>query len=293
MVRRIASQVHQQVSRLMRGNYIKKEPAWYQAVLDNPPLALPPKAPPSRTPYDQKPATSSKLRPHSVRPLSIYYIEDDIRRQFFRDHPFEAFRPTTLVESDRIEDPHPIAGEAWMRLRQRGRNPTPEDAIQFCLNLYQYHGMSLSDAYGRAVAQFRALRSEHHIMTSFAAQEAEELGSTFGESEVESIFEANKRSIATWERKEEMDEGIAAARKRWKAIVGRNHGPNQWTKGVEYVKLWQEGNKPNYMPALTEPVYEVQAPPVVQPPPTTNRKGTRAKPAGSMESDPLNLGRRI
>jgi small subunit ribosomal protein S23 len=125
--RRVASQVHQQVSRLMRGGYIKKEPVWFQAVLDNPPLSLPPKSPPSRTEYDVRPSTSSTLRPHTVRPLPIYYIEDDIRRQFFKDHPFETFRPTTLVESDRILAPLSVNGVEWTRLRQRGRNPTPEE----------------------------------------------------------------------------------------------------------------------------------------------------------------------
>jgi len=111
----------------MRGNYIRKEPAWYQAVLDNPPLALPPKSPPPRTAYDVKPSSSSKMKRYSVRPLPVYYLEDDIRRQFFTDHPFEAFRPVTLAEGEHIEDPNPVTGAEWTRLRQRGRNPTPEE----------------------------------------------------------------------------------------------------------------------------------------------------------------------
>jgi small subunit ribosomal protein S23 len=132
MVRRIASQVHQQVSRLRRADYIKDRPAWFQAVLEYPPLPLPPKAPPSRTAYDQQPlhrSPASKPRPHDPRSLPIYYVEDDIRRQFFRDHPFEAFRPTTLVEGGGIEAPHPIEGAAWTRLRQRGRNPSPDEFV--------------------------------------------------------------------------------------------------------------------------------------------------------------------
>lgn len=130
MVRRVAAQVSQQVARLLRGNYIRKAPAWYNAVLDHPPLPLPPKAPPARTEYDEKPSTSSaphKMRPKAPRPLPIYYLEDDVRRQFFRDHPFEAFRPVTLTENAAIEHAHPINGLDWKRLRQRGRNPTPEE----------------------------------------------------------------------------------------------------------------------------------------------------------------------
>jgi small subunit ribosomal protein S23 len=135
MVRRIALQVHKQVSRLMRADFIKGQPAWFQAVLDYPPLPLPPKKPSPRTAYDLPPSKSSTtVRPTKRTPcaLPIHYIEDDIRRQFFRDHPFEAFRPTTLVEGGGIADPHPIKGLAWTRLRQRGRNPTPEEYV--CLH---------------------------------------------------------------------------------------------------------------------------------------------------------------
>jgi len=81
--------------------------------------------------------------------------------------------------------------------------------------------------------------------------EAEQLGSVFGPSEASRTFERHKQSLATWDRKEEQDEGALAARKRWKAIVERHHGANQWTKGEQYVRLWQEGIRPDYMPAVT------------------------------------------
>lgn len=241
----------------MRADYIKKQPAWFQAVLDYPPLPLPPKAPPSRTAYDQhpsQPSSTTKLRPRDPRPLPIYYIEDDIRRQFFRDHPFEAFRPTTLAEGGGIEAPHPIRGTAWTRLRQRGRNPSSEDAIQFALNLYQYHSTPISQAYAQAVAQFRSLRAEHHVSTKFAAMEAEHLGAVFGHGEIGHSFEKEKKGLASFERREELDEGAMTARKRWKAVVKKHHGSKQWTEGQEYVRLWKEGVRPNYAPMLTQPV---------------------------------------
>ena len=127
MVRRIASQVHQQASRLLRAKYLTQEPVWFRPVLDNPPLPLPPKAPPPRSAYDQKPGSPQNINLRSPRPLPIYYLEDEIRRQFFRDHPFEAFRPTTLIEGEQIAQPHEVQGKAWSRLRQRGRNPKPEE----------------------------------------------------------------------------------------------------------------------------------------------------------------------
>ena len=127
-------------------------------------------------------------------------------------------------------------------------------AILFTLNLYTHHDLSLSEAYARSVAQFRALRSEHNIATTVAIKEAEALGSDFGPSEIEQAHEMEKKGIATWERQAELDEGAIAARKRWKAIVDRQPGAYQWTKGVEYVRLWKEGVRPNYMPHLTMPV---------------------------------------
>jgi len=259
--------VHQQVSRLLRADYIKQEPAWYQAVLNHPPLPLPPKAPPPRTEYDQlpkKPNTTGKMRPFATKALPIYYVEDDLRRQFFRDHPFEAFRPTTLVEGANIRDDHPIRGKQWTRLRQRGRNPTPEDAIRFAVNLHQHHDLSLTEAYEKAISQFRALRSEHYIATKYAVMEARYLGATFAPTEIQHGFHKEVRNLDSWERREELDEGALVARKRWKSIVERKDGVDQWTRGQEYVRLWKEGIKPSYAPALTEPI--VQNSQTTQPP---------------------------
>ena len=114
MVRRIASQVHKQASRLTRAGFLKTPPVWYEAVLDHPPLPLPPREPPARTPYDsatQKQAFAPKKTP-GPRVMPVKYIEDDIRRQFFRDHPFEAFRARSITEAGAVEDEHPINGIA-------------------------------------------------------------------------------------------------------------------------------------------------------------------------------------
>ena len=133
MVRRIASQVHKQASRLTRAGFLKTPPVWYEAVLEHPPLSLPPREPPSRTSYDSSPSSSpssATKKTRGARPLSITYIEDDIRRQFFRDHPFEAFRPRTLTEAGAIENEHHISGLKWTRLNQRSRNPSPEEYVK-------------------------------------------------------------------------------------------------------------------------------------------------------------------
>ncbi len=284
MVRRIASQVHKQASRLLRQKFIQKEPAWFQAVLDNPPLPLPPKAPPPRTSYDlQPPRSSSSSHTQSLkhtiaqnpRPLPVHYIEDELRRQFFQDHPFEAFRATTLLEAAVIQSEHPIRGVNWTRLRQRGRNPTPDEyvclltvvrpltqltsrallsAIRYAVNLHEYHGMALTSAYSAAVAQFRSLRSEHHIASSIALLEAESYGIEFGPTQVEITYSKEEKALDSWQKKSEFDAGALAASKRWKAIVERDGPAGAWSRGQEYVRLWKEGVRPTYSPVLAEPV---------------------------------------
>lgn len=236
-----------------------------------PPLPLPSKTPPIRTDFDHKqrgpliePGQPVKLRRLKPRPLPIHYIEDDVRRQFFRDHPFEAFRPRTLVEGALIDPPHKVTGEAWKRLRQRGRNPSPEDAVRFAVNLHQHHNLSLADAYTRAVAQFRALRSEHHIATTYAVNEALAFGAVFENTEIENMYEQERKALGSWEQSEQTGQDAKAAGKRWRAIVEQNGEDSEWTKGETYVRLWKEGVKSDsYPPALTQPV--VTTSPDVQP----------------------------
>ncbi|CCM04204.1 uncharacterized protein FIBRA_06370 [Fibroporia radiculosa] len=259
MSRRIASQVHKQASRLLREGYLKKEPAWYQAVLSYPPLPLPPKAPPARSQYDLPPTPSSPAsftksisQKARNRPAPVHYAEDTIRRQFFRDHPFEAFRATTLVEGAGIQEEHPIQGKEWTRLIQRGRNPMPEDAVRFAVNLHFSHGQPLTKAYLSAVSQFRSLRSEQQFASKFALLEAQHYGIEFGPSQVEIAFRKEEEALDSWAKSDEINAGENAARKRWKAIVEREGPPAPWTRGQDYVRLWQKGIRPTYAPLLTE-----------------------------------------
>lgn len=140
MPRRFASQVHLTVSRLLRGNFIAQKPAWYDPVLQYPPISTPPRTPStSRTPFDSVSLNSAKVRlKHKMNVINdtwdrpkaeeVVYLEDRVRRQFFKDHPFEAFRARSLVENDlEISPEHEVQGKQWTRLAQRGRNPTPEE----------------------------------------------------------------------------------------------------------------------------------------------------------------------
>lgn len=114
--------------------------------------------------------------------------------------------------------------------------------------------MPLSRAYATSVAQFRSLRSEQEVANTIATLEAEYYGAEFGPTETERGFNKELEALKTWHVDERYDQNAIAARKRWKAVVEREQPPVPWTAGQEYVKLWREGIRPSYSPALTEPV---------------------------------------
>lgn len=152
MPRRLAAQVPQQVSRLLKGEAFPA-PVWYQAYLEHPPLTTPPrqlaKFPQPRQTSDREPVTrtgaivtpettyildrkdlarkAAALRTPKLKIPELRFPEDEIRKQFFQDFPFEALRPVTLVEGREIRENRGINGSEWVALKQRGDTPTVEE----------------------------------------------------------------------------------------------------------------------------------------------------------------------
>lgn len=108
------------VTNLMKGKLIKREPTWLRVVQSYPmgPSIIRSQNPEvnvsGQTELEQSLLSSNKkynnaqrlrhsekhLRTPPPRPRAIVYPEDKLRRQFFKDHPFELSRPKVLVEND-------------------------------------------------------------------------------------------------------------------------------------------------------------------------------------------------
>ncbi|KAG0139334.1 hypothetical protein CROQUDRAFT_54857 [Cronartium quercuum f. sp. fusiforme G11] len=215
MPRHHAVLVHNQLSSILKSGLLKAPPPAYSALLNYPPAPTPLRQRTQRPKFDLPVSLRSGSTPDSsssryrkvvrtCKPLPIVYAEHDrLRKAFYRDHPFEAYRPVSLVEvADdlsartlaepvrRIQADGTLAGpsdlvgpEHWTELRQRTLVPSAEDCVNFAYALYQHHpaGYSLNGAYQVAVSQFRTLRFEHHISTSFARQEAEFFGAQWSQ----------------------------------------------------------------------------------------------------------------
>ena len=147
--------------------------------------------------------------------------------------------------------------------------------MQFALNLHQAHGITLSDAYATSISQFRSLRAVQHVATRFAAQAAKAYGASFGPSATERGFEVENKVLDANElRTERLDDSARLARSRWRMVALRSHGGEEessavgidtpadrkaWSRGEEYVRLWKEGVRPDYSPALTESIAPINS----------------------------------
>ena len=87
-----------------------------------------------------------------------------------------------------------------------------------------------------------------------ARLEAQANGIEFGPTQVEVVYGMEEDALDSWQRRRHFDASALAARKRWKAIIEKDYDQGTWSKGKEYVRLWKEGVRPDYLPVLKEPV---------------------------------------
>ena len=123
------------------------------------------------------------------------------------------------------------------------------------MNLYENTpDLPLSEAYAAAVLQFRALRSEQKIAAQIARLEAEHFGTKFKPGPIQQGFDREEENLKSWTQKKYMESESNEARKRWKMVASTPQGerPVQWTEGKTYTRLWKDGIRPDYSPALSD-----------------------------------------
>ncbi|OJJ44705.1 hypothetical protein ASPZODRAFT_134800 [Penicilliopsis zonata CBS 506.65] len=128
-------------------------------------------------------------------PVEIKYEEDQLRREFFRDHPWELARPRVLLETTgRDFDKYD-----WSRLQQPGKRLDGESVVQRQLWLLNnVPDMTKSDAYDTARREFYRLRLQEDIERRVAAEEAEATGAVFGPSRLEIGMQLENQQFETW-----------------------------------------------------------------------------------------------
>lgn len=91
--------VHQTASQLLATDRILTTPSWYNVVGSIPPAQTLVRTQPLR---HQQRIRGSKTKKASklFQPQSIVYEEDALRKEFYKDHPWELARPRVVLEND-------------------------------------------------------------------------------------------------------------------------------------------------------------------------------------------------
>jgi len=217
-------EVAKHVSGLLKGKLLKAPPTWYAAVKAVPPG---PSIIRSQNPEANITAQSSaeqqfaqanrpivhtsirhkqkNLKTKTPKPRPIVYPEDRLRRQFYKDHPFELQRPKLLVETT-----EGINRTDFSQLLLPGMHPAQVDGeavIKYQLHLMITRKLTQRQAYAKATSEFYEVRAQ------------EEAEKRLAQKKITNVFEAlaaKKQTQRTLDYEEKL---IAAYRE---AMVNRS-----------------------------------------------------------------------
>ncbi|KAJ2610925.1 mitochondrial ribosomal small subunit component [Coemansia sp. RSA 1365] len=108
----------------------------------------------------------ARLRTKGNRPPKIVFPEDRLRREFYKNHPFETYRPRILME---------LTGKTnqeWKQLTDGTGQVTGENVIRYQYYLMQARGMTREAAYAQATREFYAVRAREDAESKTAQEEA-------------------------------------------------------------------------------------------------------------------------
>ncbi len=153
---------------------------------------------PTRTEAEAaQPKRRRKKASQLFQPVQIRYEEDELRKTFFSDHPWELARPRVVLERDG-KDAERLD---WSRgLQQPGRPTNGEDVVQRQLHLLQtVPDITVSQAYDKARKEFYDIRRQEDIQRRVAAEEAEAMGANFGPTILQWSMQIENKQYDDWE----------------------------------------------------------------------------------------------
>ncbi len=117
--------VHQAASQLLATERVTRTPPWYSVVDSIPPAQTLVRTQPLQ--HHERTRISKTKKPSKLfQPQRIVYEEDALRKEFYKDHPWELARPRVVLENhgkdaetddwSRISQSHrPLSGERYFR----------------------------------------------------------------------------------------------------------------------------------------------------------------------------------
>ncbi|OJD28754.1 mitochondrial 37s ribosomal protein rsm25 [Diplodia corticola] len=170
-----ASRVHRAATQLLETKRLKVPPPWYDVVANVPPPQQ--LVRPLQRTYNGKDARKNIRKPsHMFKPTELHYPEDGLRKEFFKDHPWELARPRIIVEEDGAD------GKKWdwSKIVQPGKKLDGESVVQRQRWLMQHAKLDKATAYDQARREFYDFRHKEAIEQRIAKEEAQAVGAYFG-----------------------------------------------------------------------------------------------------------------
>ncbi|KAJ1736913.1 mitochondrial ribosomal small subunit component [Coemansia sp. Benny D160-2] len=160
------------------------------------------------------------LRTRNARPPKIVFPEDELRREFYKNHPFEKFRPRIVMETNGKNN------QDWGRLSNGASLVTGESVVRYQHYLMQAEGMSKQDAYTQATNEFYKVRAREEMENKIARQEAVFYGARMlekpfstSQAKVERSQMSRNKKLFEVRQKEQHIRNVAATGKTFAAGV--------------------------------------------------------------------------
>ncbi|KYK56209.1 37S ribosomal protein S25 [Drechmeria coniospora] len=184
--------VSQELTHQMLPGHAAAMPPWFEVMSSVPPAESLVR---TVTPRLRK-ANAKTTKPKKLyRPQSISYLEDALRTNFYKDHPWELARPRIVLELDGKDHQHCD----WSRgLRQPGVPLSGECVVQRQLYLMQTERLSKRKAYDAARHELYRLRQAEEIEKRVAVEEARHVGAYFGLSRLDVGMQLEDQEFENW-----------------------------------------------------------------------------------------------
>ena len=138
----------------------------------------------------------NKIAPHIYSPQDLKYEEDDLRKQFFSDHPWELARPRVVLETNGDQ----YANADWSTgLVQPGIPVSGECVVQRQLWLLEnIPDITKAESYDIARKEFYAVRQRQQTARRIAVEEAVNMGADFGPNDFAKAMTVESKIHDEW-----------------------------------------------------------------------------------------------
>ncbi|KAI5299711.1 mitochondrial ribosomal small subunit component [Ascosphaera atra] len=155
------------------------------------------------------PVVRGNKKKRAFKPRKIVYEEDELRRQFYKDHPWELARPRVVLEN-RGND---YKFQDWSKLQQPRKKLDGESVVQRQLwLLHNVPDITVRQAYDIARSEFYVARQEEQIERSVAHEEALATGAYFNPRMLDVGMQMEDAAFDHWKKWSEQELLLQEAR---------------------------------------------------------------------------------